>query len=134
MTPDAPTRFPKNAPGPFYTTGECMVCGAPEVEAPDQLAGLSDDNYDTYFVRQPSTPEEVERACRAVEVCCVDALRYGGRDPAIIRRLANDPRCCDHPLPGSPVPRLERLQPSVENDEPRMEPKRTWWRFWRWKP
>ena len=91
-------RFEKNVPGPFYTTGECMSCGTPEAEAPDLLAPLDDKNSDTYFVRQPSTPEEVERACRAVEVCCVDALRYQGRDPKIIERLGNNPGCCDHPL------------------------------------
>lgn len=93
-------RFSKNVPGPFYTTGECMSCGTPEGEAPDLLAPLSDENSDTYFVKQPSTAEEVERACRAVEVCCVDAVRYGGDDPNIILRLGNNQGCCDHPLFG----------------------------------
>lgn len=131
MADKTPARFARNAPGPFYTTGECMACGAPEVEAPDLLAPLSDDNYDTYFVRQPSTPEEVERACRATEVCCVDALRYGGRDPEIIRRLGNDPRCCDHLLPEPSIPRLQRLQAAARNSEPRTGTERKWWRFWR---
>ena len=54
-------------------------------------------------MRQPQSPDEVERACRAVEVCCVSALRYGGNDPAIIRRLGNRPVFCDHLLPGSPL-------------------------------
>ena len=105
MADDVLARFPKNAPGPWYTTGGCTACGAPEDEAPDLLAPLSDDNYDTYFVKQPRTPAEVERACRAAEVCCTSALRYGGTDPAIIRRLGNDPEFCDHLLPGGPVPR-----------------------------
>jgi hypothetical protein len=94
-------------PGDFYTTGMCTACGAPEADAPDLLAPLGDDNHDTYFVRQPRTPDEVERACRAVEVCCASALRYGGRDPAIIRRLGNDPEYCDHLL------------------------RETWWQLWR---
>lgn len=98
-------RFRKNVPGPFYTTGDCLACDAPEHEAPDLLAPLSYCNSDTYFVRQPSTPDEVERACRALEVCCVAALRYGGTDPNIIRRLGNDPDYCDRLLPGGPVPR-----------------------------
>ena len=59
-----PPHFAKNAPGPFYTTGECLFCGAPEEEAPGLLARLDADNYDTFFVRQPATPEEVELACR----------------------------------------------------------------------
>jgi len=76
-------RLDANVPGPFYTTGQCMACGAPEDAAPDLLAPLTDDNWHTYFVRQPESPDELERACHAVEVCCVSALRYGGADPAI---------------------------------------------------
>ena len=102
-------RFRKNVPGPFYTTGDCLACDAPEHEAPDLLAPLIGDNLDTYFVRQPTTPDEVERACRALEVCCVIALRYGGTDPNIIRRLGNEPDYCDRLLPGGPIPRHDWL-------------------------
>ena len=102
-------RFRKNVPGPFYTTGDCLACDTPEHEAPDLLAPLTGDNLDTYFVRQPTTPDEVERACRALEVCCVLALRYGGTDPDIIRRLGNEPDYCDRLLPGGPIPRHDWL-------------------------
>jgi hypothetical protein len=44
----------------FYTTGDCLACDAPEHEAPDLLAPLTGDNCDTYFVQQPTTPDEVE--------------------------------------------------------------------------
>src|ERR1700740_892007 len=100
-----PRRFERNAPGPFYTTAtngraDCLQCGAPEHEAPDLLAPLgrrSDNPHDdTFFVRQPLTPDEVERACRACEVCCVLALRYGGKDRSIIHRLGNTPELCDY--------------------------------------
>ena len=108
-----PRRFPKNAGGPFYTTGhqtretdasdaklvwcgDCMQCEAPEAEAPELLAPLNDQNIDTYFVRQPSTRAEISKAGMAARVCCVSALRYGGRDPAIIAELQNDPELCDH--------------------------------------
>jgi hypothetical protein len=94
-----PNRFPKNAPGPFYTLGyvatngtvcgQCMACGAPEAEATDLLASLTNENLDTYFVRQPTTPEEVKLACSAIQICCIAALRYGGTDPLIIWRLGN---------------------------------------------
>lgn len=107
MTPRRLPRFPLNVPGDFYTTGMCTACGAPEADAPDLLAPLGDDNHDTYFVRQPRTPDEVERACLTIEVCCASALRYGGRDPSIIRRLGNDPEHCDHLL------------------------RETWWQLWR---
>ena len=96
-------RFEWNAPGPFYTTGGCAACGAPEDAAPDLLAPLDDNNYHTYFLRQPVTPDEVERACHAAEVCCVSAVRYGATDPAIIRRLGNRSEFCDQVLPGRPV-------------------------------
>jgi hypothetical protein len=112
-----PQRFPKNAPGPFYTLGDtgkdgswcsqCMACGIPEGEAPTLLAPLTDENSDTYFARQPETDEEIERACMAIEVCCVDALRYGGKDPKILARLRGN--CCDHQVPT----------------------KKHWWQWWK---
>jgi hypothetical protein len=102
-----PKRFPKNAPGPFYALGDvckdgtwcghCLSCDVPESEAPTLLAPLTETNSDTYFLRQPETPEEIEQACSAIEVCCVDALRYGGRDPKILARLART-GCCDYSL------------------------------------
>lgn len=126
MEEETPARFEKNVPGDFYTTGECMACDAPESEAPDLLAPLEGDNYDTYFIKQPET---AERACRALEVCCVAALRYGGTNPEIIRRLGNNPEYCDHLLPGGLVPRpnwLAELQNDIANAE---KPK--WWQFWK---
>jgi hypothetical protein len=100
-----PQRFPKNAAGPFYTLGDqqkdgswcgqCLSCGTPEHEAPTLLAPLTDENSDTYFLRQPETEEEIERACWAIKVCCVDALRYGGKDPKILMRLRGM-NCSDH--------------------------------------
>ncbi len=101
-------RLPRNVPGPFYTlgcrgpegewSGNCLACEAPEEEAPDLLAPLTEDNIDTYFMKQPRTPDEIERACSAISVCCVAALRYGGTDPVIIRRLGNDPMHSDYLL------------------------------------
>jgi hypothetical protein len=102
-------RLPKNVPGPFYTLGsrfadgsgwcgDCLACEAPETEAPNLLAPLVNGNYDTYFIKQPRTRDEIEQACRAIEVCCVAALRYGGTDPAIIKRLGNKPENCDYIL------------------------------------
>src|SRR5687767_12841717 len=92
-----PDRFPKNAPGPFYTlgdvgsdgkwSGQCLACTLPETQAPTLLAPLDDGNSDTYFVRQPESDDEIHQACNAAETCCVDAIRYGGKDPKIIRRL-----------------------------------------------
>jgi hypothetical protein len=83
-------RFWLNAPGDFYVEdGMCIACTAPEREAPDLMAHQSVGavGYHCYFRRQPETPAELERAIRAVEVGCCGAVRYGGPDPEIIRRL-----------------------------------------------
>jgi hypothetical protein len=96
-------RFEKNVAGDFYTTGDCMQCNVPEEAAPDLLAELTAENIDTYFIRQPTSAAEVEQACKAVLSCCADALRYGGTDPDIIRRLGNRPSSSDFLLPGGPI-------------------------------
>ena len=98
-----PERFPKNAPGAFYTLGDidsagtwcgrCLSCNVPEEEAPTLLAPLTETNSDTYFIKQPETDEEVDQACCAIEVCCVDALRYGGKDQKILARLSKTGNC-----------------------------------------
>lgn len=90
------SRCPLNAEGPFYTLGLCLACGLPEDEAPELLAPLGEANGTTYFLRQPKTPDEIERACNAITSCCVDDIRYGGTDREIINRLGNDPQYCDH--------------------------------------
>lgn len=98
MFHEHPRRCPLNVSGAFYTLGTCLACEAPEAEAPDLLAPLRDGNYTTYFVRQPVTAEEIERACNAIRVCCVTDLRYGGTDSEIIKKLGNDPMACDYLL------------------------------------
>ena len=128
---EAQVRFSKNAPGPFYTTGGCVACGAPEAEAPELLAPLDDENLDTYFVRQPDTPAEIEHACRALEVCCLATLRYGGRDPSIIRRLGNRSEYCDHPVPGGPVRMWWESDEQWERVLASHRQTKHWWQFWR---
>src|SRR5205809_195048 len=91
-------RCPLNVSGSFYTLGTCLACEAPEHEAPDLLAPLGAGNFTTYFIKQPHTADEVERACAAIQSCCVCDLRYGGTDPAIIMRLGNDALCSDYVL------------------------------------
>ena len=116
-------RFPKNVQGDFYTTGtkdingqwcsDCMACDLPENEARDLMAPLEGENYDTYFVRQPNNLEEIAQAIGATEVCCVDAVRYGGKDKDILRRV--HPSVSDFKLSiiGSVVPSTNK-----------------WWKLW----
>ena len=131
-------RFPKNAPGAFYTLGDitadgawcgrCLSCEAPETEAPTLLAPLTKTNCDTYFVRQPETEEEIEQACHAIEVCCVDALRYGGQDPKILARLQRTGNS-DYSIGGDGVVIL-RSVPVEAVSEVALEPKK-WWQLWK---
>lgn len=93
-------RFPKNAAGDFYTTGECLSCGIPEHLAPECLVPLNDlgnELGETFFLRQPATPGEVRNVCAAAKSCCVDAIRYAGTDSAILSLLDNNPLYCDFP-------------------------------------
>jgi hypothetical protein len=105
MSDQRSRRDPRNAPGPFYALEKvCLACGLPEDEAPDLLAKLDETGGDTFFVKQPTTPREVERACTAIDICCVKALRYAGDDPAIIQQLQKwSAECCDA-TDGKPVP------------------------------
>jgi hypothetical protein len=77
---------PSNAPGPFYVVREgCMACTAPEYEAPDLMAHVTEPYYHCYFKKQPSTAEEVERAIWA---SCCGAVRYASAEPDVIARLS----------------------------------------------
>lgn len=90
----------------------------PESEAPMLLAPLDDHNSDTYFLRQPNTAEEVEAACFAAEVCCVSAIRYGGKDIAIIERLGAE--YCDFASEfGVGLKHREGVT------------RKRWWQFWK---
>jgi hypothetical protein len=90
---------PKNAPGDFYIEDEsCINCDAPHHAAPDLIAYDEAGDYPhCYFKRQPEAPDEVERAVMACVVSCVRAVRYGGKNPKILKRLREhgSPDSCD---------------------------------------
>lgn len=105
-----------------------------------------DDTYtDTYFVRQPSTSEEIEQAIMAARVCCVTAIRYGGTDREIISKLGNDPAVCDYIITesgqfrytvGSDGKLLPFAQSIVEARQAELQRQwkrrnKKWWQFWR---
>lgn len=81
----SPKPHPQNAPGPFLVeAGMCMTCGMPEMVAPDLIAGTYDGHC--YFKKQPTTPEQLERAIEAVRVSCCGAVMYVGDDPVVRHR------------------------------------------------
>lgn len=88
-------------PGDFYVDSEtCLSCDAPRSEAPDLM---DDGENGCFFKRQPVTPDEVERACLAVCVSCVEGVRYRGSDGAILRRLYDLGAFSSCDVPRSPV-------------------------------
>src|SRR5436309_1610495 len=78
----------RNAPGPFYVErDECISCRTPESVAPD-LIGFDESGYGhCYFKKQPTAPDEISRAIRAIDACCCGAYRYSGDDAEIKKRL-----------------------------------------------
>ena len=85
-------RFRLNAPGDFYVAdGECLTCLLPAQAAP-ALMGLHEDEPSNceshcFFARQPQSTAEIETAIQAIWSSCCRALRYSGRDAAVLARL-----------------------------------------------
>ena len=117
-------RCPKNVPGDFYTDGECLACDLPESEAPMLFAELTDDNFDTYFIKQPDTADELKLAISACEICCINAVRYGGKDKKILERLGDE--YCDY--------KIDNDGSVVKNDSVSAVGEKNiakkWWQFW----
>jgi hypothetical protein len=83
--------YPESAPGAFYVEKDlCITCRAPESVAPD-LIGFYEDPSGTkshcYFKKQPKTPQELDRAIKAVQVSCCGAYHYAGADPSVKEKL-----------------------------------------------
>src|SRR5262245_57616673 len=88
----AEARFRLNAPGDFYVQdGRCITCMTPHAVAPSLMGFHSTSRSDShcYFARQPQTAEEVAAAVSAVTHSCCAALRYAGKDPAVLQALAD---------------------------------------------
>lgn len=89
-------RYPLNK-GDFYINNEtCLACGAPQAEAPDIIE--HEPNNHCYFKKQPTTEDEIDQAIKAMMVSCIDALRYGGQDEQLLKRLyeAGIGHLCDY--------------------------------------
>lgn len=81
------TAHQANCEGPFYVVGgECMGCGAPESEAEGMMS--HDSSGHCFFRAQPETLEQVDAAIRALWTSCCGAVRYAGKEQAILTRIA----------------------------------------------
>ena len=84
-----PDRAIENIDGPFYTIDfrcDC-ACELPEREAPELMRMTEDRRYQSYFYKQPVTALEIAHAIEAVNICPIHDIRYGGKDPEIIKRI-----------------------------------------------
>jgi hypothetical protein len=102
---EPPQRVPENAPGDFYVEANmCTRCCLAHIEAPGLMNDPNAEFRECFFRRQPQTEAEVEQAINAVWVSEMGALRYGGTDQSIIRRLhaMKSGHCCDNPIDQKP--------------------------------
>jgi len=67
------TKHPKNVPGRFYVTLDCLSCEACQDAAPNHFRygeyGLS------YVFEQPTTPEEFRQCQEAMAGCPMEAIK-----------------------------------------------------------
>jgi hypothetical protein len=87
-----------SAPGPFYVIKDhCILCSLPTETAPANIRDHersctscpSELTEHCVVIRQPETPEELDRMIEVVARSCVAAYRYCGTDPEILRRLVD---------------------------------------------
>ena len=85
--------YPENAAGPFYVQHDlCIMCRAPESVASDLIGFYEDPSGSNirshcYFKKQPKTPEEIDRAVKAVWANCCGCYRYAGSDAEVKEKL-----------------------------------------------
>ncbi len=79
---DQTIRLPDSAPGPWYVDDTCTPChvcldeAGPSTDTP--LLRYNDDESKVLFVKQPETPEELDGAQRALEICPTAAIGSDG--------------------------------------------------------
>jgi hypothetical protein len=102
-----------SAPGPFYAVKDfCITCSLPVETAPENIryherpctSSPSTLIHHCLVVRQPETAEELDQMIEVVAGSCVEAYRYCGTDPEILRSLVEAGRKeqCDALVPRRP--------------------------------
>ena len=83
-----PERNPRNVEGAFsIARNECLCCASCWTIAPDLIDSGDDENWSSFFIKQPVADEEIDRALEAYASCCVAAITYEGDNPAILERI-----------------------------------------------
>lgn len=85
-----------SAPGPFYAVKDmCITCSLPVETSPETVryhkrpcTKCPTTQIDHCFVhQQPESPEQIDSMIEVIAGSCVEAYRYCGTDPEILRRL-----------------------------------------------
>jgi len=88
----------KPASGDFYVQNTCCTsCGVPQSVAPDLVGWTNENLTQCYWIKQPQTVDELDRAVKIFHTQELGCHRYAGKDPAILRRLPAED--CDHIRP-----------------------------------
>jgi hypothetical protein len=98
-------RYALNVVGPFYVEdGCCTSCGVPQSIAPALFT--ENEHMHCYVRRQPGTDAETDAMLRVIATQELRCIRYGGSNPAILRRLVEggEGEQCDEPAPRGVVP------------------------------
>ena len=92
----------------FYVQpGCCTSCGVPQAIAPDLVGWRNENLTQCYWLKQPQTADELDWAIKIIHTQELGCDRYGGKDPAILRRLPAED--CDNLRPDlklNPTPYL----------------------------
>ena len=82
----------------FYVEEVCCTqCGVPHSIAPELVGWRDEASGSCYWIRQPETAGEVEKAIKIIHTQELGCHRYSGNDAAILKRLPREE--CDffHP-------------------------------------
>jgi hypothetical protein len=78
----------ESASGDFYVQHACCTsCGVPQEVAPDLVGWRNENLPQCYWVKQPQTADELDRAIKIIHTQELGCHRYSGNDPTILLRL-----------------------------------------------
>lgn len=102
----------KLALGDFYVREDtcCMSCGVPQAIAPDLVGWTNENLTQCYWLKQPQTADELDRAIKIIHTQEFGCHRYSGNDPALLQRLPAEE--CDTVRPNLRLSPTESLSTS----------------------
>jgi ferredoxin len=69
-----PKKNPRNAPGKFYVTEDCLTCENCQTIAPKNFRYGDNDNDLSYVFKQPDNAEEEALCLKALEACPMETI------------------------------------------------------------